>query len=49
LGYFLDEEGDFCDKVNTEIVAIQRVVTPAGGAQLKGLIEVCVCVRARAL
>lgn len=23
LGYFLDEEGDFCDKVNTEIVAIQ--------------------------
>ncbi len=40
LGYFYDEEGDFCDKVNTEIVAIQRVVTPAGAAQLKELIQV---------
>lgn len=40
LGYFNDEEGDFCDKVNTEIVAIQRVVTPAGAAQLKELIQV---------
>lgn len=39
LGYFLDEEGDFCDKVNTEIVAIQRVVTAAGAAQLRGLVE----------
>ena len=26
-------------QVNTEIVAIQRVITPAGEAQLKGLIE----------
>jgi hypothetical protein len=92
LGYFLDESGDFCDKVrpsapaqagevtamlskadlqqhtlvrvesgaggsqgvehlwlmscdcllqvNTEIVAIQRVITPAGAAHLKGLIQV---------
>jgi len=39
LGYFLDEEGDFCDKVNTEIVAIQKVVTAAGAAHLKGLIS----------
>mmetsp|Transcript_9319 Transcript_9319/g.16479 ORF Transcript_9319/g.16479 Transcript_9319/m.16479 type:complete len:1638 (+) Transcript_9319:28-4941(+) len=38
LGYFLDEEGDLCDYVNTEIVAIQRVITPAGKAHLKGLI-----------
>lgn len=39
LAYFYDEEGDFTDKVNTEIVAIQQVVTPAGEAQLKELIE----------
>jgi len=39
LGYFYDAEGDFPDKVNTEIVAIQRVITSAGEAQLKGLIE----------
>jgi glutamate synthase (ferredoxin) len=29
----------FNDQVNTEIVAIQRVITSAGEAQLKGLIE----------
>lgn len=29
----------FCLQVNTEIVAIQRVVTPAGEQQLKGLIQ----------
>ncbi|MEW5312720.1 MAG: hypothetical protein WDW38_004333 [Sanguina aurantia] len=39
LGYFLDEEGDFCDKVNTEIVAIQRVITKAGENQLLDLIQ----------
>eukprot|EP01025_Chloroclados_australasicus_P037806 TRINITY_DN3866_c0_g1_i1.p1 TRINITY_DN3866_c0_g1~~TRINITY_DN3866_c0_g1_i1.p1 ORF type:complete len:1631 (-),score=271.67 TRINITY_DN3866_c0_g1_i1:306-5198(-) len=39
LAYFLDEEGDFADKVNTEIVIIQRVSTSAGQAQLKGLIQ----------
>ncbi|GFH32946.1 glutamate synthetase, partial [Haematococcus lacustris] len=40
LGYFLDEAGDFCDKVNTEIVAIQRVITPAGADHLKSLLHV---------
>eukprot|EP00200_Dunaliella_tertiolecta_P000313 CAMPEP_0202365904 /NCGR_PEP_ID=MMETSP1126-20121109/16736_1 /ASSEMBLY_ACC=CAM_ASM_000457 /TAXON_ID=3047 /ORGANISM="Dunaliella tertiolecta, Strain CCMP1320" /LENGTH=1645 /DNA_ID=CAMNT_0048960861 /DNA_START=31 /DNA_END=4971 /DNA_ORIENTATION=+ len=39
LGFFLDEEGDFCDKVNTEIVAIQKVVTSAGAAHLRELIQ----------
>lgn len=39
LGYFLDEEGDFTDKVNAEIVKVQRVVSKAGEAQLKGLLE----------
>ncbi|KAG2493454.1 hypothetical protein HYH03_008271 [Edaphochlamys debaryana] len=38
LGYFYDEDGSFCDKVNTEIVAVQRVITPAGEAQLKELL-----------
>merc|ERR1719506_1607727 len=38
LGYFLDEEGTFPSKVNSEIVSMQRVITPAGEAQLKGLI-----------
>ncbi|GIL70387.1 hypothetical protein Vretimale_3573 [Volvox reticuliferus] len=39
LAYFFDEDGSFCDKVNTEIVAVQRVITTAGEAQLKGLIQ----------
>ncbi|KAL4447262.1 hypothetical protein ABPG77_007295 [Micractinium sp. CCAP 211/92] len=39
LGYFFDEEGDFPDRVNGEIVAIQRVQTAAGEAHLRGLIE----------
>uniref|UniRef100_A0A7R9Z740 glutamate synthase (ferredoxin) n=1 Tax=Chlamydomonas euryale TaxID=1486919 RepID=A0A7R9Z740_9CHLO len=39
LGYFLDEHGDFIDKVNPEIVSYQRVITDAGAAQLKELIE----------
>eukprot|EP00227_Mantoniella_beaufortii_P014044 CAMPEP_0197590982 /NCGR_PEP_ID=MMETSP1326-20131121/12420_1 /TAXON_ID=1155430 /ORGANISM="Genus nov. species nov., Strain RCC2288" /LENGTH=1645 /DNA_ID=CAMNT_0043156305 /DNA_START=169 /DNA_END=5106 /DNA_ORIENTATION=+ len=39
LGYFLDEDNTFATKVNGEIVAMQRVITPAGEAQLKGLIE----------
>ena len=37
IGYFLDEDGTFESKVNGEIVAMQRVITPAGEAQLKGL------------
>jgi glutamate synthase (ferredoxin) len=39
LGYFYDEAGDFPDKVNTEIVQIQRVETAAGEAQLRNLIQ----------
>ena len=39
LGYFYDEEGDFTDKVNAEIVRIQRVRTAAGEGQLKTLIS----------
>jgi len=39
LGYFLDEDGTFQTKVNPEIVKVQRVIAPAGEAQLKDLIE----------
>ncbi|MGJ3249749.1 MAG: glutamate synthase large subunit [Elainellaceae cyanobacterium] len=39
LAYFLDEDDTFPDKVNPEIVKIQRVLTPAGETQIKGLIE----------
>merc|ERR1719331_3275789 len=39
MGYFLDEEGNFPEKVNSEIVSVQRVVTDAGAAQLRSLIE----------
>jgi glutamate synthase (ferredoxin) len=39
LAYFLDENGGFPVRVNPEIVKVQRVITPAGEAQLKGLIE----------
>eukprot|EP01024_Parvocaulis_polyphysoides_P060513 TRINITY_DN6610_c0_g1_i2.p1 TRINITY_DN6610_c0_g1~~TRINITY_DN6610_c0_g1_i2.p1 ORF type:complete len:193 (-),score=34.80 TRINITY_DN6610_c0_g1_i2:270-848(-) len=39
LSYFFDEAGDFTSKVNTEIVNVQRVVTSAGEAQLRGLIQ----------
>ncbi|MGK7874248.1 MAG: glutamate synthase-related protein [Xenococcaceae cyanobacterium] len=38
LAYFLDEDGSFPEKVNPEIVKIQRVISPAGEQQLKGLI-----------
>jgi glutamate synthase (ferredoxin) len=38
LAYFLDETGDFPTKVNPEIVKIQRVISPAGEAQLKALL-----------
>ncbi|HSM82521.1 MAG TPA: glutamate synthase large subunit [Nodosilinea sp.] len=38
LGYFLDEDGRFPVRVNPEIVKVQRVITPAGEAQLKSLI-----------
>ncbi|MEG3877531.1 glutamate synthase-related protein [Microcoleus sp. herbarium7] len=39
LGYFLDEDGSFPDRVNGEIVKMQRVSTAAGEAQLKELIQ----------
>ena len=39
LGYFYDASGDFPDRVNGEIVAVQRVVTAAGGAHLRALVE----------
>ncbi len=38
LAYFLDEDGKFPQRVNPEIVKLQRVVTAAGEAQLKALI-----------
>ncbi|NEO85854.1 MAG: glutamate synthase large subunit [Spirulina sp. SIO3F2] len=38
LGYFYDEDGKFCDRVNPEIVKVQRVKTQAGQEQLKGMI-----------
>jgi glutamate synthase (ferredoxin) len=38
LAYFLDEAGDFPEKVNPETVKLQRVVAPAGERQLKELL-----------
>lgn len=39
IGYFYDEAGDFEDKVNPEIVKMQRLVTNEGEAQLKHMVE----------
>ena len=39
LGYFLDEDGSFPEKVNPEIVNIQRISSAAGEKQLKGMIS----------
>ncbi|MGB3616347.1 MAG: glutamate synthase-related protein [Elainellaceae cyanobacterium] len=39
LAYFLDDEGNLPEKMNPEIVSIQRVQTAAGETQLKSLIE----------
>ena len=39
LAYFLDEDGSFAEKVNPEIVKMQRVCTAAGEQQLKESIE----------
>lgn len=39
IGYFLDVDGTLPSKINREIVAVQKVQTPAGEAQLRGLIE----------
>ncbi len=38
LAYFLDEDGSFQAKVNPEIVAVQRVISILGEAQLMGLL-----------
>ena len=38
IGYFLDEDGSFPEKVNPEIVKIQRLVSEAGKEQLKSMI-----------
>jgi glutamate synthase (ferredoxin) len=39
LAYFLDEEGNFPQLVNREIVKLQRVITKAGETQLQELIR----------
>merc|ERR1712032_1093272 len=39
IGYFYDTDGSFQDKVNGEIVKVQRLSTPEGEAQLKHMIE----------
>jgi glutamate synthase (ferredoxin) len=39
LAYFLDEDGNFPNFVNQEIVKLQRVVSPVGERQLHDLIE----------
>jgi glutamate synthase (ferredoxin) len=39
LGYFYDIDGTFHDKLNLEIVKVQKVTTVAGEAQLKLMIE----------
>ena len=39
LGYFYDSDGTFQEKVNAEIVAVQRVCSDAGEAQLRGLLQ----------
>ncbi|MGL5832790.1 MAG: glutamate synthase large subunit [Waterburya sp.] len=39
LGYFLDENNSFPDKINPEIVKIQRIVSEAGAKQLQEMIQ----------
>merc|ERR1712113_66529 len=39
IGYFLDEEDSFLERVNGEIVKVQRIKTAAGEQQVKMLIE----------
>ena len=39
LAYFLDEDGNFPELVNLEIVKLQRVITPPGSQQLQDLIR----------
>jgi len=39
LAYFLDEDGSFAAKVNSEIIKPQRITSPVGEQQLKELIQ----------
>jgi len=39
LAYILDSAPNFQDKINPEIVSIQRVTSTAGASQLKALIQ----------
>jgi glutamate synthase (ferredoxin) len=39
IGYFYDKDEDFEDKLNPEIVKMQRLVTAEGEAQLKHMVE----------
>ena len=39
IGYFYDEDGRFEERVNREIVKVQRVSTFAGEVQLKNIVE----------
>merc|ERR1712232_101770 len=39
IGYFYDADGSFDEKVNPEIMGVQRLSTPDGEAQLKHMIE----------
>ena len=39
IGYFYDKAGDFAEKLNPEIVKMQRLVTLEGEIQLKSMIE----------
>jgi glutamate synthase (ferredoxin) len=39
LAYFLDEAGDLPEKINPEIIKLQRVTAPKGEEQLKALIQ----------
>jgi glutamate synthase (ferredoxin) len=38
LAYFLDEAGDLPEKINPEIIKLQRVTAPKGEEQLKAMI-----------
>merc|ERR1712194_641741 len=39
IGYFFEEDGRFDERVNTEIVKMQRVATEAGQLQLRNIVE----------
>jgi len=39
LGYFYDEDGGLDERLNKEIVKMQRIVTKEGEAQLKAIVE----------